>query len=203
MSSGLAKPIDCYYIKGMTDLEFVVSLLDLSEDDIIRSIISNYSPSQPGALIASWNKRKGYRNKLSAGDVWKIFERAGFKCQSCGRRYRMALDHMDNRSKNSTIENLQILCQHCNRAKRGCGVKHRDTGLTILKEIRRIFEGQESKVSAALAFNRAGIPYGGSAMYLVKFILFLLNSKIPGSVEEKTLTRINHKHRKGRRKTFG
>ena len=38
----------------------LINLLELSDDDVLRALLSVYSPCQPGALRQSWNSRKNY-----------------------------------------------------------------------------------------------------------------------------------------------
>lgn len=68
---------------------------------------------------------------------YKILERDGNKCRSCGATNCLEIDHIIPRSKGGpTIEsNLQVLCADCNRGK-GASIQTRHIGDGIsLKEL--------------------------------------------------------------------
>jgi hypothetical protein len=50
---------------------------------------------------------------------WAVFERDNFTCQNCGSRRLLEADHVYPESKGGKTvpENLQTLCQTCNRKK--------------------------------------------------------------------------------------
>ena len=63
-------------------------------------------------------------NKNDYPPYWKqlsdfIKDKAGWKCQSCGRNhdpscgYTLTVHHIDGKIKNNKIENLIALCQRC------------------------------------------------------------------------------------------
>ncbi|MCK4447000.1 MAG: HNH endonuclease [Candidatus Marinimicrobia bacterium] len=49
----------------------------------------------------------------------EIFKRDGYKCKKCGNKKDLTIDHVIPFSKGGTTErdNLQTLCQKCNRGK--------------------------------------------------------------------------------------
>lgn len=50
---------------------------------------------------------------------WGVFERDGYKCKKCGSKISLHCDHIHPESKGgaTVIENLQTLCETCNKSK--------------------------------------------------------------------------------------
>ena len=77
----------------------------------------------------TWVTGKGSRQKvlLYIGKVkgfehikvQEVFQKCGSKCMRCQRLDTLTIDHIIPTSKggNNNIENLQVLCQRCNRVK--------------------------------------------------------------------------------------
>jgi 5-methylcytosine-specific restriction endonuclease McrA len=66
------------------------------------------------------NRAKDARSAVSPSLRLRIFARDGHKCQQCGAKPPLELDHIMPVSKGGSAEesNLQALCVKCNRAKR-------------------------------------------------------------------------------------
>lgn len=71
-------------------LEFLESL-DVREDEALKALLSAFSPCQPGALRGSWKQRKNYGTPLETREIWKLFEKASFRCSQCGSYLRIRL----------------------------------------------------------------------------------------------------------------
>jgi len=74
-----------------------------------------------------WNSREErHENKLVNGPPkipdnlkWDVWERDDFTCQHCGVRRHLSIDHIIPRARGgeTTRENCQTLCRHCNSKK--------------------------------------------------------------------------------------
>jgi len=83
---------------------------------------SSHEDFDPEAHAAEWRelRRSVYRKKpISPGLRMRVFERDGFKCLKCGAQKNLRCDHIHPESKGgpTVIENLQTLCEPCNRSK--------------------------------------------------------------------------------------
>lgn len=63
-----------------------------------------------------------YLGKVSGMDKFKVsevFERDGAKCKNCNRQDNLTIDHIMPTSKGGTndLDNLQVLCERCNKRK--------------------------------------------------------------------------------------
>lgn len=71
-----------------------------------------YTKLSPEAL----KYRKGLPSKLR----YTVLSEGGFKCCLCGntaQTSRIEIDHIDNNPANNSRDNLQVLCNYCNKGK--------------------------------------------------------------------------------------
>lgn len=73
-------------------------------------------------IRTSPNKLKQMRYRFRAVRKYAITyltEKFGYQCVYCGETYRLEVDHIKPLSKGGSndLENLQLLCGHCNRKK--------------------------------------------------------------------------------------
>ncbi len=149
----------------------LINLLKLSDDDVLRALLSVYSPCQPGSIRGAWNKRKEYGKSPTTKELWKIYEKYDFRCANCGSQYRISFDHIDNNKENGATENLQILCQSCNRAKQKRGVKYKDKQLKVFKAFMELNKTKDVIPNSNQIHNYAGVGNtGGSSETLIKFL---------------------------------
>ena len=66
-----------------------------------------------------WKKENKNKAPVPIGIRNYVFERDNFTCLACGTRENLTLDHIIARSRGGSndIDNLQVLCQHCNLSK--------------------------------------------------------------------------------------
>lgn len=62
---------------------------------------------------------EGKQKAISKALRWHIWERDDFRCQVCGSRHYLEVDHIfpESRGGETVPDNLQTLCQRCNRKK--------------------------------------------------------------------------------------
>jgi len=75
-----------------------------------------YAAEQARALRTSGKTRV----KISEATRWAVWERDDFRCQRCGSRRFLAVDHIIPASKGGKNElaNYQTLCRSCNSSKK-------------------------------------------------------------------------------------
>jgi hypothetical protein len=104
--------------KTMDEVLEFLRLMGISEDDALEGLISHFGPTQPGVLRDVWKKRPGYGGKApTAPQIWELWVKADFRCVKCRSQRRITLDHIDGNCANHSLDNLQVLCYDCNRAK--------------------------------------------------------------------------------------
>lgn len=87
-----------------------------------RRTVQRYS-SHPGSEERPPRKLFGGRNSISDKTRWLVLRRDDFRCVMCGQAasgtVSLEVDHIVAVAKGGfdTIENLQTLCNHCNRGK--------------------------------------------------------------------------------------
>lgn len=60
------------------------------------------------------------RKRIQHKERYAIFEKYGFKCCKCGntaKEARIQIDHIDNNPSNNALDNLQVVCEPCNKGK--------------------------------------------------------------------------------------
>jgi len=122
----LVQKFSCIQIKEMVNLGITtrqmqrilkqLGVMRTQRDSYILAIKSGrmkYKKLSPEQLKA----RKTVQSKLR----FLVFKRDGFKCKICGstatEALRLEVDHIDENPTNNAIENLQTLCDRCNKGK--------------------------------------------------------------------------------------
>lgn len=100
---------------------------------VASAVLGQFNPPQVGTSLATTNPGikaqypKGQR--MAAVMAW-FYEQEG-KCQNCGTRLDLQVDHIDPKELGGqdSLDNFQLLCRRCNTAKRP---SHKKGGLTPL-----------------------------------------------------------------------
>jgi hypothetical protein len=159
--------------RDLTYLTKLIKLLDIEETELLKAVISAFSPCQPGALFAIWGKRSGYAQPESTQLIWELFEEADFRCTTpnCRSQHRITLDHADNNPMNSSRENLVVLCHNCNRAKVGKMIT-KDLSARVVKAIFDCIEEKGCFPNDKEIAAKVGIPPSqlGGTRYFIKML---------------------------------
>ena len=132
------KMFNGYKIKPPTDFKVKIKLYCAKMNgEIVDYKEQTFGKTEVIYLIDRLNDRNGYyyndrgiwdslcrveRGKVSNKLRFEILERDGYKCRYCGRgedECSLQIDHIKPISKGgkSTYDNLQTLCEHCNKQK--------------------------------------------------------------------------------------
>lgn len=97
-------------------LQSVVCAVD-GEGGALIEILKRVLEIEPAQRLQGCKKKK-----ISSGLRKQVFERDAYRCKSCGDHKNLCLDHVypESLGGESSLENLQTLCQPCNSKK---GVK--------------------------------------------------------------------------------
>lgn len=88
-------------------------------DDLLRMCRTWIRVQQAPASATRVRRTQRLRNEIPKALWWEILERDDFRCQHCGVRRFLTVDHiiaLDNGGTNEP-ENLQTLCRNCNSRK--------------------------------------------------------------------------------------
>ncbi len=161
-------------------IQELIELLGLTTDDVLKALLTTFSPCQPGALKQAWNNRKNYGPSPSPSDIWEIYKKYDFRCCQCKSQYRIAIDHIDNDSLNSELDNFQLLCQSCNRAKQKRGVKNKDTNLRAYKSFMELIKKNNTIPKPGRVTQYIGMgSAGGAGLSLLKFLSHRMKQRHP------------------------
>ncbi len=132
------KMFNGYKIKAPADFKVKIKLNCAKiNGEIVDHKAQTFNKAEVVDLIDRLNDRNGYyyndrgiwnslcrveRGKVSNQLRFEIFERDGYKCRYCGRgedECKLEVDHIKPISKGgkSTYDNLQTLCEDCNKQK--------------------------------------------------------------------------------------
>ena len=108
-------------------------ILKAKEDEVISNATKSVAIPKP-LVIRLLNMVKGMFSKKVPFTYKNIFIRDGYKCQYCGSKSELTVDHVVPRSKGgkSSFENCVAACRSCNNYK---GDKDlREAGMHLMKE---------------------------------------------------------------------
>jgi HNH endonuclease len=105
----------------VTDEELRAALIPLIDEGFFNDGLPA-KPAERGATLAQRTaKSNGFGSRYISDEVKRaVWVRDNGKCRSCGSDENIEYDHIHPVSKggNSEIDNIQLLCRPCNRAKR-------------------------------------------------------------------------------------
>ena len=101
----------------METLKELMQLLDVSEEDAIKSILTAISPPNPATTRQSWTKSSNFGNSApETKDLWIKLVEADFRCTRCSSQMRLTFNHIDSDSTNHQLDNLEVLCFSYNKS---------------------------------------------------------------------------------------
>lgn len=153
--------------------------LDVSEDELLRALLSVFASVQPGPVRQSWLRSADYGHAPSTRDIWETFVRDGFCCQECGTHGDLTIDHINRDTSDVSAKNLRVLCRKHNRGNNSRPVTNSDANLRIYRAIQELRRKQGSFPSAEQIRKATGIASLSGALYMVKFFEHLYGASHP------------------------
>lgn len=161
--------------KSITEL---INLLGITEQDVLKSILSVCSPCQPGALKQSWNNRRNYGQSPEPSEIWSLYEKYDFRCAKCKSQYRICIDHINDNNHDNNPNNLQVLCQSCNRTKQKGGIKNKDGKIRFYNAFIKFMKSSNNKFPSCKELQTlAGITGNANENHLLKFLIIRWKQK--------------------------
>lgn len=112
----LERPITWQELRQMSDAELAERDRELMKWDLSHGW---YGRDFSDYLGPGTGTKKPVRQPIPDDLRWEVFERDDFRCQFCGSRKFLAIDHRIpvRRGGLNMLENLQTLCKSCNSRK--------------------------------------------------------------------------------------
>ena len=153
----------------MKELDRLINVLGITEDEVLRALISAFASVQPGPMRQQFLKRPEYGSAPETSEIWGLLVRSGFRCSECGTHYDLTLDHIDRDTRNSKIENLCVLCRDCNRAINSRGLVNKHANLRVYKAIVSLLDSLGRFPTPLEIREAAGLSQTSGAYYLIRF----------------------------------
>ncbi len=166
----------------MEKLRELMTLLDVSEDDAIKSILNLVSPPPPPATRQNWCRLSTFGNSApSSKELWAKLVEADFKCQKCSSQMRLSFNHIDGNAKNHALTNLEVICFACNRAASKKGTTDENHHYKLVMAAIKLWKENNKFPDFELIRLTAGVKQVGGATYLLKYIQNRLTKNNPES----------------------
>lgn len=119
-------------IKERLDINISVRQIQrlIKEEGITRDRSQAFiNAIKKGRMTFHTNPNKIIRKRLQNKIRYQVFETYGWKCCLCGntaKNSRIEIDHIDNNKNNNEVDNLQVLCEECNKGKYRNWIEQKD-----------------------------------------------------------------------------
>lgn len=162
----------------MDNIKEFLELFDIPEEEALQSLLSAFSPPQMGPYRQNWRRLSTFGNSSpTSQEIWKKFEEANYKCNECGSHLRITLDHKDGNSTNHSLDNLEVLCYQCNRAKSSKGTKTRNKKAKVYLAIMQHWNEHHTFPTIKEVQNIMGTDKAGIDIYMGKWLKSKLEEK--------------------------
>ena len=156
----------------MKAIEELIKAFGVTEDEVLRALISVFTPCNPGTIRQSWRRIGEYRVAPETSQIWQLLADSDFRCANCGSQYRTTLDHINGDKSDIRLENLRVLCTTCNRANNSRGIQNRHLTLSIYRATMDLFREFGRFPTNAEIAERSGISacMFSSTIYLIRYL---------------------------------
>lgn len=108
----------------ISNTQQMVDILQISDDEALRAIISTCTPSDHYTTRKNWKNNKKHGNNAPEAKIFfELLQEASYRCEYCNHVSKLSFDHIDSDPTNHSKENIQVLCFPCNRRRSKKGVK--------------------------------------------------------------------------------
>lgn len=155
----------------MEKLEELMTLLDISEEDAIKSILNLVSPPPPPATRQNWCRLSTFGNSApSSQELWGKLVEADFRCHKCTSQMRLSFNHVDGNAKNHVLSNLEVVCFACNRTVSKKGTSDKNHHYKLVMAAIKLWKQNNQFPDFEHIRKEAGVKQVGGATYVLKFI---------------------------------
>ena len=143
----------------MSTLKRFIEVSGISEDEALSALIAAISPPQLGPLRQNWMRQPQFGNSApETATLRTLFDSADYRCTQCNSQLRLGLDHRNSDGTDHRLENLQVLCFSCNRAKgRGSGERNLHHGRRLVRAILDLYDEKGVFPSNKSILERSGL----------------------------------------------
>jgi hypothetical protein len=155
----------------MSTLKRFIEISGISEDEALSALVAAISPPQLGPLRQNWMRQPQFGHSAPDTAILRsLFDAADYRCTECGSQLRLGLDHRNSDGTDHSLENLQVLCFSCNRARgRGGAEKNLHHGRRLVRAIIELFDETGTFPSNKDILTRSGLTQVGRPE-LVKYL---------------------------------
>lgn len=158
-------------MKSIDRLLELMEILDVSEEDAIKSILTLTAPPPPPATRQNWSRLSTFGNCApSSKDLWSKLVEADFRCVKCTSQMRLSFNHIDGNAKNHELSNLEVICFSCNRKVSKKATADNSHHYKIVSAAIRIWKETGVFPDFETIRKESGVSQIGGATYLLKFI---------------------------------
>ena len=162
----------------MLKLSEIMELLEVSEEDAIKSIFNLVSPPPPPATRQNWSRQStfGYSAPKSK-DLWEKLVSADFRCTKCKSQMRVSFNHINSDATDHRLENLEVIFFACNRGASSKGTIDKNHHVKLAISAMELWKQNLEFPSSVEILRRAQVGQIGGATYLLKFLKKRLSNK--------------------------
>jgi hypothetical protein len=162
---------------AMTNLEWLTTVIEIGEEDLVASALSAFSPYQPGSMRQKMVKRQvelGRKPELipTPDELWSLMLAADFRCtlNACRSQLRIGIDRIDT-ARGYEADNIRVLCGACNRRISRQGAKQESLSAVVFHAIRAALAETPDEFPSDMEIKRrAGLKDLSGSIYLVRFL---------------------------------
>lgn len=164
--------------KYISKIEEFLKCIGATEDEALAALLGSFGISQPNATVQYWKKHHAYgKSAPTTQEVISVFVGKDYRCNECGSQRRLSLDHINGDAKDHRVENLQLLCMSCNRAKSKKGTRDKDHLLVIYNATMELCQELAHFPTYKEIQKRAKVEQIGGAKYFLDYIKHRYESK--------------------------
>ena len=161
----------------MEKLTRFMEVTGITVNEALSALVAAIAPAQLGPMRQNWKRQKQFGYSAPETDVLrKLFSDADYRCTECRSQLRVGLDHINSDGTDHSIENLQVLCFSCNRAK-GRGVSQNiNHGSRLVQAVIELYDENGEFPDNQSIKDRAGITKIGRTQLMAYLRKRLLES---------------------------
>ena len=150
-------------------LHELIQLLEISEGEAIRALLSAFASIQPGSIRQGFLRSADYGVAPDTRTIWNLLVVSRFRCAVCQTHYDLTIDHIDGDGKNIDPTNLRIVCRDHNREANSRGLANKNANLLIYSAIMTLWKRNSRFPSDVEIRKEAGVSQISGSRYMIRF----------------------------------